>query len=136
MKLLPKKVILDQIWPIFGPSLVLIVPKIPEFEKMFHISGVYHRNTSTDRVSAQNNKELTKKWFVFILWIISYKFGAYLKRFWYTFLTTWYYLRLAAMIDKHVTKFQKNWQQIFKEIDRRLPNFVIFWLFIIKNYCL
>ena len=30
-----KKVILDQIWPIFGPSLVQIVPKIPKFEKMF-----------------------------------------------------------------------------------------------------
>ena len=28
-----KKVILDQIWPIFGPSLVQIVPKIPKFEK-------------------------------------------------------------------------------------------------------
>ena len=30
-----KNVILDQIWPIFGPSLVQIVPKIPKFEKMF-----------------------------------------------------------------------------------------------------
>ena len=30
-----KKVILDKIWPIFGPSLVQIVPKIPKFEKMF-----------------------------------------------------------------------------------------------------
>ena len=47
-----KKVILDQIWPIFGP----IVPKIPEFEKMFQISGVYHRNTNTGGVSAENKK--------------------------------------------------------------------------------
>ena len=54
-----KKVILNQIWPIFGHSLVQIVPKIPEFEKMFQISGVYHKNTCTDVVSAQNNKELT-----------------------------------------------------------------------------
>ena len=29
-----KNVILNQIWPIFGPSLVQIVPKIPEFEKI------------------------------------------------------------------------------------------------------
>ena len=28
-----KKVILPQIWPIYGPYLVQIVPKIPEFEK-------------------------------------------------------------------------------------------------------
>ena len=54
-----KKVILDQIWPIFGPSFVQIVPKIPEFEKMFQIYGVYHRNTSSGGVSAQNKKELT-----------------------------------------------------------------------------
>ena len=54
-----KKVILDQIWPIFGHSLVQIVPKIPEFEKMFQTSGVYHRNTSSGGVSAQNKKELT-----------------------------------------------------------------------------
>ena len=51
-----KKVILNQIWPIFGPSLVQIVAKIPEFEKTFQISGVYHRNTSTGGVSAQNKK--------------------------------------------------------------------------------
>ena len=30
-----KKIILDQIWPIFGPSLVQIVPKIPKFEKCY-----------------------------------------------------------------------------------------------------
>ena len=30
-----KNVFLNQIWPIFGPSLVQIVPKIPEFENMF-----------------------------------------------------------------------------------------------------
>ena len=54
-----KKVILNQIWPIFGPSFVQIVPKISEFDKMFKISGVYHRNTSTGGVSAQKNKELT-----------------------------------------------------------------------------
>ena len=29
-----KKVILDQIWPIFGPSLVQIVSKIAKFEIM------------------------------------------------------------------------------------------------------
>ena len=51
-----KKVIFDKIWPIFGPSLVQIVPKIPEFEKMLQISGVYLRNTSTVGVSAQNKK--------------------------------------------------------------------------------
>ena len=30
-----KNGILDQIWPIFGPSLVQIMPKIPKFEKLF-----------------------------------------------------------------------------------------------------
>ena len=29
-----KKVILDQMWPIFGLSFVQIVPKIPKFEQM------------------------------------------------------------------------------------------------------
>ena len=43
-----KKVIFDQILPIFGPSLVQIVPKIPECEKIC----VYHINTSTGEVSA------------------------------------------------------------------------------------
>ena len=32
---IPNNVILDQIWPIFGPSLVQIVPKIHEFENVF-----------------------------------------------------------------------------------------------------
>ena len=51
-----KNVIFYQIWPIFGPSLVQIVPKIPKFEQMFQISGVYYRNTSTGGVSAKNKK--------------------------------------------------------------------------------
>ena len=34
-EVIAKKVILDQIWPIFGPSLVQIVPKITKFENMF-----------------------------------------------------------------------------------------------------
>ena len=51
-----KKAILNQIWPIFGRSLVQIVHKIPEFEKLLQVSGVYHRNTSTGDVSAQNKK--------------------------------------------------------------------------------
>ena len=32
-----------------------------------------------------------------------------------------------------MTKFQNNWQRSSKEIDRRLPNFMIFWLFLIKT---
>ena len=51
-----KNIILDQIWPIFLPSLVKIVPKIPKFEEIFYNSGVYHRNTSTGGVSDQNKK--------------------------------------------------------------------------------
>ena len=39
-----KKVILDQIRHIFGPSLVHIVSNI--VEQMFQISCLYHRNTS------------------------------------------------------------------------------------------
>ena len=34
-----------------------------------------------------------------LYWRISYKFGAYMKNNWDTFLTTWYYRWLAAMID-------------------------------------
>ena len=40
---------------IFGPSLVHVVSKIAKFERMFQFSDVYHRNTSTDGVSAQIN---------------------------------------------------------------------------------
>ena len=34
-EVIAKKVIFDKMWPIFGPSLVQIVPKIPKFEKKF-----------------------------------------------------------------------------------------------------
>ena len=58
-----KKVIFNQIWPIFESSLVQIVPKIPvpdTKQQIFQISGVYHstyiRSTSTGGVSALNNK--------------------------------------------------------------------------------
>ena len=49
-----KKVILPQIWPIFGPSLAQILSTIAKFEGISNFTDLNHGNTSTDRVSAQN----------------------------------------------------------------------------------
>ena len=53
-----KKVILPQIWPIFGPSLAQVLSKIANFERISNFYDLTHGNTSTDRVSAQNHPNL------------------------------------------------------------------------------
>ena len=41
-----KKEILQQIWPIFGPSLAQILSKIAKFEGISECYNIYHGNTA------------------------------------------------------------------------------------------
>ena len=50
-----KKVILPQILPTFRLSLAKIVSKIAKFERISKFYYLKHGNTSTDRVSVQND---------------------------------------------------------------------------------
>ena len=49
---------------------------------------IQRKNTKLKKSKKQKKKNIT----FYIFLIISNKFGAYIKRFWYTLLTTWHYL--------------------------------------------
>ena len=61
--------------------------KIERIGKIVKNDKIEEKNGKIDKI--EKNEE-TKN--IYIFWIISYKFGAYIKRFRYTFLTTWHYL--------------------------------------------
>ena len=83
-------------------------------------------------------EKIENKYLFILCLIIYYKFGAYIKIFRYTFLTTWHYLWLAAIIDKVITcdkvseklakKFQRNWAKTAKLYDILTVSY--------KKYCL
>ena len=75
-----KKVIFPQISPISGPSLGRIMSKI------FWCIPYKYKDWRSFSLKQQI---IDIKLIFYIFLIISYKFGAYIKRFWYTFLTNW-----------------------------------------------
>ena len=52
-----------------------------------------------EKIQKWKNLKKWKQVFFYSFFIISYKFGAYIKIFWYTLITNWHYLWLTAIID-------------------------------------
>ena len=62
-------------------------------EKIEEIEKLKEKMKNNGKIVRENTKlKKSKKIKIFFFYIISYKFGAYIKRFWYTLLTNWHYL--------------------------------------------